>query len=721
MPYAVTNRLTGAVKTYYHKLYTDLDQNQNTGAVVGSNLGTFVDPGFTQVPVPNLSVPPGTYSTPQTLKIVNPLPGTFFYYTTDGSTPARAADGRPVGTSLRYSSPIPLPAGTTTIKVIAHAGLMTPSNVISATYNSNLNTPTAAPVFSIPAGIYPTAQTLTLTSVTNGAVIRYTLNGQNPTSSSGTIYSSSISVPVNTTVKAIAYGPGLQDSSVVSARYTSAAETLVVYSTGNSFAPGVTGKDLLETSVASLVSSGSFKNDNTFGIPALVNGNANHLNTGRAGIGNNSVLTYKLNTTASPGGYIIKNVDIFTGSFDSYWIRPNVKVSYSLVGTPNTFVQLAIANYTPPEHYAEQPWTKSSISSTNGVLVSGVAAIRFNFTGSTHYSELDVIGVPFTALPQAPSSMMAALVTPAQINLSWIDNSFNETGFKVYRSPNGYSNWSQIASPSANTVGLVDTAVAPNTVYFYQSRATNANGDSEYSEIATAKTPASENPTFSVSGKVLRNGSGLAGVTISDGTRNANTGNDGTYTILNVPVGTYTLTPTVTGLTFNPVTMPITVNSSNLIDKDFTALASLDVFRASQGLAANGTQDFLTPAGDEVENLLKYAFNMIGNGTGQKSSITNPNSAVLSPSGNAGMPLVGVEGATGKMQLTYIRRKVSSNPGISLAVEFSESLAADSWAINPSATENTTLLDATFERVTVTDSVTTSPKRFVRVKVTRAE
>ena len=144
-------------------------------------------------------------------------------------------------------------------------------------------------------------------------------------------------------------------------------------------------------------------------------------------------------------------------------------------------------------------------------------------------------------------------------------------------------------------------------------------------------------------------------------------------------------------------------------------LDDLQTFRSANGLAANGSQDLLTPAGDGVPNILKFAFNMIGTDPGQAATLATPNSAQLSPTGTAGMPFAAAEAVTGKLQLTYIRRKATSNPGITYAVEFSDALTT--WQINASATESITAIDSTFERVTVTDS-TTPANRFVRVRVT---
>ncbi|MBC8009491.1 MAG: putative Ig domain-containing protein [Burkholderiales bacterium] len=148
-----------------------------------------------------------------------------------------------------------------------------------------------------------------------------------------------------------------------------------------------------------------------------------------------------------------------------------------------------------------------------------------------------------------------------------------------------------------------------------------------------------------------------------------------------------------------------------------TAASALQTFRGTYGLAPDGSQDLLQPAGDGIAHLLKYAFNMLGSGPGQAEDIDLPNAAVLAPDGSAGLPFCSLLPAPGSpLQLTYIRRKAAAYPGIDYAVEWSDTLA--SWAVNPSATATVTPLDATFERVTVTDSATATDRRFVRLRVT---
>ncbi len=76
-----------------------------------------------------------------------------------------------------------------------------------------------APTFNAPSGTYPSAQSVTLTSATSGATIRYTVDGTTPTDSHGTVYSSPVSVTATGTLKAVAYKAGLTDSAVSVATY----------------------------------------------------------------------------------------------------------------------------------------------------------------------------------------------------------------------------------------------------------------------------------------------------------------------------------------------------------------------------------------------------------------------------------------------------------------------------------------------------------------------
>ncbi|WP_410593208.1 chitobiase/beta-hexosaminidase C-terminal domain-containing protein [Amycolatopsis sp. lyj-23] len=89
----------------------------------------------------------------------------------------------------------------------------------SYTVGGGGTTTVAAPTFSPPGGTYSSAQTVTISSATSGATIRYTVDGSTPTASS-TVYSGPISVPNSRTVNAIALKSGSTTSPVSSATYT---------------------------------------------------------------------------------------------------------------------------------------------------------------------------------------------------------------------------------------------------------------------------------------------------------------------------------------------------------------------------------------------------------------------------------------------------------------------------------------------------------------------
>jgi len=81
------------------------------------------------------------------------------------------------------------------------------------------STPVATPTFSPAGGTYTAGQTVTLSTTTSGALIRYTTDGSTPTETAGTLYSGPFKVSTITTIKAIAYAPGMTDSAVASAAY----------------------------------------------------------------------------------------------------------------------------------------------------------------------------------------------------------------------------------------------------------------------------------------------------------------------------------------------------------------------------------------------------------------------------------------------------------------------------------------------------------------------
>jgi len=95
------------------------------------------------------------------------------------------------------------------------ADRLTPIKVADANFNWKAGTPLFNPI----AGTYSSTQTVAITSATAGSTIRYTTDGSDPTTGSN-VYSTALSVPVTTTLKAKAWKTGLGDSNVAAAVYT---------------------------------------------------------------------------------------------------------------------------------------------------------------------------------------------------------------------------------------------------------------------------------------------------------------------------------------------------------------------------------------------------------------------------------------------------------------------------------------------------------------------
>jgi hypothetical protein len=156
-------------------------------------------PGFSPAPT-------GTFSTAQSVTLINATAGARIYYTTNGTTPTTS--------STLYTGPIPV-STTTTIKAIAVGHDFGPSAVASGTYTLVA----APPVFSpAPRGTFTLPLLVTMTDASPDVTIYYTTNGTTPTTAS-TPYTKPIRVTGSMTIKAIAAGNGYGASIVSGGSY----------------------------------------------------------------------------------------------------------------------------------------------------------------------------------------------------------------------------------------------------------------------------------------------------------------------------------------------------------------------------------------------------------------------------------------------------------------------------------------------------------------------
>jgi hypothetical protein len=168
----------------------------------------FLTAGLPAASTPTFSPTPGTYSSAQSVTLLDSTPGAVIYYTTNGSTPTTS--------SSVYSSAIPVSA-TTTIQAMAVASGFGNSDVVSGTYTINLPN-VATPTFSPTPGTYTSVQTVTLSDTTPGAVIHCTTDGSTPTQNSAVC--TTLTVGTTATINAIATASGYNNSALASGTYT---------------------------------------------------------------------------------------------------------------------------------------------------------------------------------------------------------------------------------------------------------------------------------------------------------------------------------------------------------------------------------------------------------------------------------------------------------------------------------------------------------------------
>jgi len=88
--------------------------------------------------------------------------------------------------------------------------------------------------------------------------------------------------------------------------------------------------------------------------------------------------------------------------------------------------------------------------------------------------------ITISGKPNAPSSLTATAATYKKINLSWNDNSNNETGFEVLRSTGSSGPFTNIYTTAANVHTYSDSSLTASTTYYYRVQAVNNSGTSNY-------------------------------------------------------------------------------------------------------------------------------------------------------------------------------------------------------------------------------------------------
>jgi len=113
----------------------------------------------------------------------------------------------------------------------------------------------------------------------------------------------------------------------------------------------------------------------------------------------------------------------------------------------------------------------------------------FGFDGTGDSLPSNTATVTVTA-PAAPIALAGAAAAGPAANLTWADNSNNESGFTINRATNpAFTKGLTVITVGANVTAYADGTVAAATRYFYRVQATNGIGGSAWSRTIRVKIP----------------------------------------------------------------------------------------------------------------------------------------------------------------------------------------------------------------------------------------
>ncbi len=137
--------------------------------------------------------------------------------------------------------------------------------------------------------------------------------------------------------------------------------------------------------------------------------------------------------------------------------------------------------------------TAAGVTTFTDSNLTEVTPYAFQVSGSNSVG----VGTP-SATVQAktklakPTGVIAIVDSPAQAQITWTDHSGNESNFTVERSLDGVNDWTYVGSAAANASSIIAPGpFASSTTYYFRVRAnSSANGSSDWSQMASATSPA---------------------------------------------------------------------------------------------------------------------------------------------------------------------------------------------------------------------------------------
>jgi large repetitive protein len=230
-------------------------------------------------------------------------------------------------------------------------------------------------------------------------------------------------------------------------------------------------------------------------------------------INNASIISYAGNdiTVKSYGSYRVR-FQRFSGGPWSDWsptpavIKPKavtqtplpaiVGVNSKVLPAPNgkTSVQLQL-----PAGFQNYQWVRTSDNvqvSSGQVYEAPIGSYKARYSepygcGTLYSPIFKVVAAAGTPKPDPAKNVTVGALSQTILRLDWSDNpnaANNETGFEIYRAVKSGGPYTLVKVTAQNAITYNDTALVPNTTYYYVIRAVSETGASANSAEASAKT-----------------------------------------------------------------------------------------------------------------------------------------------------------------------------------------------------------------------------------------
>jgi hypothetical protein len=189
-------------------------------------------------------------------------------------------------------------------------------------------------------------------------------------------------------------------------------------------------------------------------------------------------------------------------------IKPDISAPDGVAVSRQTFGRFFGTSASSPEVAAAGALVKFAFPDYTPTQIANFLESKAEDLGSAGKDPLYGAGLlqlgppPFSLIkpPAVPSDLKATVVSPTEVDLTWVDNSSDEDGFTIERRLQTETNPEAFVT-QPDVTSYKDTEAQPATSYCYRVRSFSANGSSDPSDEVCVTTPKPNSPPVAKAGE----------------------------------------------------------------------------------------------------------------------------------------------------------------------------------------------------------------------------